>query len=186
MVLRFEGISRECFLLRENRGNFHVILALADEWLHNHVSYHASGQRHFKVGPKGRRPERCFVSYCQPTSKFQGVELLLGATILRGQFQKSRIYKASQAPAIIFDADAAHFRDDVIFVRVFLVEPFSEPSIPNSLYAGPSLLHVITETQPWVGVAFFQQSEAIIPRNGVVQIPSQPNQSDRAGTGRKA
>jgi hypothetical protein len=96
--------------------------------------------------------------------------LVLGATILRGQFQRLRIYEASREPAILLDADAARFRDDVIFVRVFLMEPSSEPSIPEALHSGPPLLHVITETQPWVGIAFFQQSEALLLQNGVVQV----------------
>jgi hypothetical protein len=170
IVLHFQGTSRECFLLRENKGNFYAILALADELLHNHVSYHASGQRHFKVGPKGREPDKRFVSICQSPSTLRGVELVLGAPIFRGQFQKFRLYKASPEPTILIDADAAHFRDDVIFVRVFLIEPNSEPTIPVALHSGPPLLHVIKETQPWVGIAFFQQSDAVLFHDGIGQI----------------
>jgi hypothetical protein len=156
--------------LRENNGNFYAILYLNQDRLQMHVSYHASGQRHFKVGPKGREPEKHFVSFCQSPSTLRGVELVLGATILRGQFQGLRIYNAPREPAIVLDADAANFRDDVIFVRVFLMEPNSKPSIPEALHSGPPLRYVITETQPWVGIAFFQQSEALVLHNGVVQI----------------
>jgi hypothetical protein len=170
IVLHFQGASRECFCLRENKGNFYAILYLNHEWLQIHVSYHASGQRHFKVGPKGREPEKRFVSICQSPSILQGVELVLGATILRGQFHGLRLYKASREQVILLDADAVHFRDDVIFVRVFLIEPNSEPHIPQALHSGPPLLHVITETRPWVGIAFFQQSDALVLHNGAVEV----------------
>lgn len=175
IVLHFQGASRECLLLKELRGDFYAFFALADEQLNEHASYHASGQRHFKVGPKGTKPNKHFISYCQPTSTLRGVELLLGATILRGQFQRLRIYKASCKPAIVLDADAAHFRDDVVFVRVFLAEPNSETNIPQALHSGRPLLHVITETQPWVGIAFFQQSEELLPHDGVVQVKRPPD-----------
>jgi hypothetical protein len=156
--------------LKEAKGNFYVFMALADPWVKNHLSYHASGQRHFKVGLKGREPDKLFVSSCQPTSALRGVELLLKTAILRGQFQKLRIHKASAEPAIVLDADAADFRDDVVFVRVFLVEPDSEPKIPDALHSGPPLLHVIKETEPWVGIAFFQQSEGVFLHDGVVEV----------------
>ena len=157
VALQFQGATRECFLLVENKGNFHIILSLASKWLHHHVSYHATGQRHFKVGPKGRKPGKCFVSLCQRTSSLRGVELLLGASILWGQFQDLRLCNPSHVPAVVLDADAAHFRDDIIFVRVFLFEPNREPSIPAASNVGPQLLHVIQDTHPWVGIAFFQQ-----------------------------
>jgi hypothetical protein len=156
--------------LRENKGNFYAILYTNQDSLQMHVSYHATGQRHFKIGPKGRKPDKYYVSNCQPPSTLRGVELVLGANILRGQFQGLRPYNASREQAIVLDADAANFRDDIIFSRVFLLEPNSEPSIPKSFHSGPPLLHVITEVEPWAGIAFFQQSEALTLHNGVVQV----------------
>lgn len=169
VVLHFQGVSRECFRLKESKGNFYAILALADAWTQFHASYHASGQRHFKAGPKGIKPSLYYPSTFQPTSALQGVELFFqAAPILRGQLQRFRIYKPSNDPAIILDADAAHFRDDVIFLRVFLLEPNSQAVIPRDLPLGPPLFHVIKETRPWVRIEFFQQSLAFSFQNGCV------------------
>lgn len=170
IIFRFQGASRECLRLRESNGNFYAILDLNDEHSQMHVSYHASGQRHFKVGPKGKKPEKRFVSRCQPPSTLHGVELLLGATILRGQFHGLREYNSSREPTIVLDGDAARFRDDVVFVRAFLMEPGTKPNIPQAVHIGAPLLRVITETQPWVGIAFFQQSDALVLHNGVVEV----------------
>ena len=169
VVLHFQGHSRDCFRLKESKGSFYAIMALADGPIQFHASYHRSGRRHFKGGPQGIKPSLLYPSNCQPTSALRGVELFFqAAPILRGHFQRFRIHKPSNDPAIILDADAAHFRDDVIFLRVFLLEPNSEAGIPRDLWLGPPLLHVIKETRPWVHIEFFQQSLAFSVENGCV------------------
>jgi hypothetical protein len=158
VVLHFLGVSRDCFRLKDDQGNFYAILALADKSLRYHVSYHASGERHFKVSAKGTKPIRYYPAICQPTSVLRGFELLFQTPpIYRGQLQRFRIYKPSKDPAIILDADEARFRDDDIFLRVYLMEPNSELRIPEDLRLEPPWVHIIRETRPWVRIEFFQQ-----------------------------
>ncbi len=59
VVLRFQGEQREGFRLVRERGNFYVILPGGRTSLQWHVSYHASGEWHFKVGRKGEE-QNCF------------------------------------------------------------------------------------------------------------------------------
>lgn len=165
--------------LVEERGNFYVIDSADPTSLKMHASYHASGQRHFKVEGRIEWPENYtphwadgfptdvdltkpppkhrYISQSQPTSTLRGVELILGTTTLPWLFQNLPLYDRSSQPALLLDTDAAQFRDEIFFMRVFLIEPELEPDIPSAVNVGPKLIHVIKTTNPWVGIAFFQQ-----------------------------
>lgn len=157
VVLHLQGERREVFVLIEEKGNFYVILPGGPFSLKWHASYHSSGQRHFKVESRRVKEKYLFAAQRQPASVLKGGELILAASLLKGQFQNLRKCTRSLEGILMLDADAAKFRDDIVFVRVFLIEPGLEPDIPSAVNVGPNLVHIVKSTNPWIGIAFFQE-----------------------------
>ncbi len=166
VAVRFQRQLRQVFRLTQGDGEFYVVLNSTD-WLEWHYSYHRSGQRHVRMKLKGSggaelRLPPWFVSRVRPIADFRGVELICGGTILKGTFHRLPECDATGVETLILDADAALFRDDIMFARVFLVEPGLEPEIPCASSVGPKLLYLTKTASPWVGIAFFQQRPTAI------------------------
>ena len=180
VALRFKGEEREILRIVEQSGEFNVFPPdRRPTALKMHSSYHVSGQRHIKIESETRWPSNYvrdpadgfpadvdfskpppkyrYISHLQPTSTLRGLELIEGSTLLPWLFQSLPTYDRMNGTGLLLDADAAQFRDDSIYTRVFLIEPGLEPNIPNAVDIGPKLVHVIRSVKPWIGIAFFQQ-----------------------------
>ena len=180
IVLRFLGEERKLFLLAAGNGDFYVIFPGNEI----HASYHDSGQRRFSdkrkvkwpenytphradgfpadVDISKRPPQHRYISQRQPTATLRGSELILGTTINMhlGTFRNLSPHQPSERREVTLDADAAHFRDDVIFLRVFLVEPGLQPEIPAAANVGPAVVYLIKHLTPWLGIACFQEKSS--------------------------
>ena len=127
-----------------------------DPW---HWSYHASGERHLKLHRKIPKlvmgvPTR---EARQRPDRLVGAEALACFTILKDSVGALPAREPLRPPDVLLDADGANFRDDAMFLRVFLLGPGGEIQVPNAVEVGPIALEVFRHTRPWIGCALFQQ-----------------------------
>jgi hypothetical protein len=57
----------------------------------------------------------------------------------------------------VLDADAGQWNDDIVFLRLFLIEFGLETDMPSAVNVGAKLVHVVKSTNAWIGIAFFQE-----------------------------
>jgi hypothetical protein len=73
------------------------------------------------------------------------------------------------------DLDAGHFREDMTFLRMFLVEPGTVPDIPDAVEVGPRTVVILKDTNPWIGIAAFQQMDNSVPASSsLTATPTTP------------
>jgi hypothetical protein len=60
--------------------------------------------------------------------------------------------------SVVLNAERANFRDDFVVIRVYLVEPGAEASIPIFPDTGLRILHLVKQTTPWMAVEVYQQN----------------------------
>jgi hypothetical protein len=123
-----------------------------------HASKHSSGERHLRVKLGGKRiPMPQSVARLQSSTGFRGVELLVHMPLLKDQFRDLPVVGTNKGKPILLDADSAHFRDDFIAVRAYLVEPGKDPEIPTPKDVAHSFRHIEKSTMPWVAIELYQE-----------------------------
>ena len=93
----------------------------------------------------------------QPLPNFSGIEPLMSMLSPKGQFSNSRLVGTNKGEVISLDLDSADFKDDIFFIRIYLVEPHKEELVPAPINAGPRILHLIKKVTPWIAVDVFQE-----------------------------
>lgn len=123
-----------------------------------HSSKHFSGERHFKcrVGEKWQPMPETKVQL-QPLSNFSGIEPLMSMSCPKGQFSNLRLVGTNEGEVISLDLDSADFKDDIFFIKIYLVEPYKEDLVPAPINVGPRVLRLIKKVTPWIAVDVFQE-----------------------------
>ena len=163
IAFRLEGEERELLYIAVSRkGDFYAYLKYSPKRLglsplDLHMSYHKDGYRQLSIRGKVIDPKSEGRTKLQKTSGFRGVELLLGGLILKGQLPIFQPLRKTKLEIVLLDADSAGFRDDMTFVRVFLVEPGKMHEVPPGVNPGPRLIHTLRNSNPWIVVDIFQE-----------------------------
>jgi hypothetical protein len=176
VALRHLDSEREIVVLKFRRGHFHAFTPSAIAGKSDvdiHFSRHKSGRNHMVVRRRvGRKwledkwprlqggPEATMrhqtQSDRQPTDAFRSAEMIGAYNIMAGQFLQLEPIGTAVGEMVMLDARSEGFRDDFTGVRLYLVEPHRENTIPANDYAGPRILHIIKKTTPWIAVELFQ------------------------------
>ncbi len=161
VAAKFLGEIREIVGFKINRkGEFFTFTPYArvPGSIDFHSSKHLSGERHFicRVG-KDRQPMLETKVQLQPLPNFSGIEPLMSMLSPKGQFSNSRLVGTNKGEVISLDLDSADFKDDIFFIRIYLVEPHKEELVPAPINAGPRILHLIKKVTPWIAVDVFQE-----------------------------
>ncbi len=166
-AVRLGGQDREIAGLKVSpRGDYYAFVPyarLAEAPADIHSSYHASGKFHFRVRRRGKihaMPET--EMQLQPISVFSGVKLLLGSDVSKGGFLDLPCLGSNNGKVVLLDGDSAGFRDDVFFIRVYLVEPDHEREIPTPADLGPFVRHMEKSITPWVAIEAYQQQRTTV------------------------
>jgi hypothetical protein len=179
LVLRHLGIEREVLVIKARPRDFqaflpsgkagvsdveihasrheastHMVARHRDEkkWRESEFSRFDSPSKHtMRPKTEGKRP---------PIDALKGSELFWGCNILAGQFPNLEPVGTNSGERVVLDAEAENFRDEFTGVRLYLVEPHQEDTIPSYDYAKPRILHLIKRTTPWIAVEVFQLASA--------------------------
>jgi hypothetical protein len=169
-AVRHLGVEREILVLKVKGEDIYAFPPYAKEpldGLDNHISWHRSGERHavsrYHDGNEWReaRSTRDESSVnLQPPSSLKGIGLLCHIVCgLFVSFTDLHPVGTNMGELIVLDAQAGGFRDDVFFVRAYLVEPGKEEHIPIAVGTGSRILHLVKRTTaPWLAVEVFQQT----------------------------
>jgi hypothetical protein len=185
VVLRHLGLEREIVALKVNRNNFQAFTPYSLDGsigLDNHVSYHASGERHVKsrylLGDEMRDvPEVTDASEVQvepPVNLKGAVQIYLSGDPL-GQFRGLRPSGSGKGEPILLDGEKAGFREGPFVVKIYAVEPGNEACVPVAPDAAARVLHFIKVTDPWLAVELYQPKDDAPPRQS--PRPETPTQA---------
>ena len=168
VALRHLGAEREIVVLKAKGNNFYAFPPYAKEPFgpfDAHMSWHASGERHFTVLINDQQgeaeksvQEQSRVQLCPPET-LKGVIPLYHCPVFLSHFLESLPLGTNRGKIVLLDATAARFRDEFIVVRVYAVAPGAEDEIPTFPDTGPRILYTIKETTPWLMVDVYQQTE---------------------------
>jgi len=167
-ALRHLGTEREIVVLKVDRNNFYAFPPYAKKPLGNvdgHMSWHASGERHavFRIRrgrgwEKDTRMQKKSTVKISPPPMLMGVGALYHSGIFYSRFLALPPVGTNEGISVVLNAERAHLRDDFTVIRVYLVEPGAEASIPIFPDTGPRILHLVRLTTPWIAVEVYQQN----------------------------
>lgn len=168
-ALRLFGVEREILVVKANGQNFYAFPPYAKKPFGSfdcHISWHASGERHAVMsvvnGRKRKKDARMqrdsTVNLGSPVS-IRGAGLLCHSPVFRGKFLEGLPVGTNEGRSIVLDADVAKFRNDFMVIRAYLVEPGATDSVPISPGTGPRVLQFVQETNPWLAVEVYQETE---------------------------
>jgi hypothetical protein len=167
-ALRHLGTEREIVVLKVDRNNFYAFPPYAKKPLGNvdgHMSWHASGERHavFRIRralgwEKDKRMQKKSLVKMSPPPMLKGVGALYHSGLFYFQFPELPPVGTNEGTSVVLNAERAHFRDDFTVIRVYLVEPGAEASIPIFPDTGPRILHLVRLTTPWIAIEVYQQN----------------------------
>jgi hypothetical protein len=184
VVLRHLGLEREIAAVKVDRKNVCAFTpySLDDRiGLDNHVTYHASGERHvvskYRVGRKMRDVlevrEKSAVHLQRPANLKGAVQLYFSGDPL-GQFAGLRARGTGMGEPILLDGENAGFREGPFVLKIYAVEPGNEASVPIAPDAGARVLRFIKATNPWIAVEVYQpKGDAGITRAPRSETPTQ-------------
>jgi hypothetical protein len=181
VTLRHIGITRPILVLRVRDQDFYAFAPDSkSSGLNRHMSYHASGERHFvsrhrngKYWCEDKWPlpdgtlettrKQSSVQLPEPRV-LRGAEPLFQGGIFWGEFPKLPAVGSKIVGLVELDSEPAGFRDDYIVVQAHIVEAGNTSCVPLHPDTGPRILHFIKKTTPWIAVEVFQQElPAAIP-----------------------
>jgi hypothetical protein len=158
IALRHLGVERKLFTWKVKGHDFYVNLSHHKK-LNTHISWHESGEFHYKVryAPELPRQTRRQLG---PPAKLKGVALVCHIVCGVGvPFIELKPIPPGQKHLVMIDAEVANFRDAPFFARVYLVEPGQQHQIPIAPGTGPRIVHVVERTTaPWLAAEVFQQA----------------------------
>lgn len=167
-ALRHLGAEREIVVVKVDGNNFYAFPPYAKKPLGDvdgHMSWHASGERHavFSIRrgrgwEKDKRMQKKSMVKLSPPPMLNGVGALFHSSIFYSRFLELWPVGTNEGRSVVLNAETAHFKDDFTVIRVYLVEPGAETSIPNSPDTGPRILHLVKQTTPWIAVEVYQQN----------------------------
>ncbi len=124
-----------------------------------HFSYHKDGRTHWEMG--GRK-----VPYKNrtPLNAVKGLNFLLVFGIPRQLMEGTSSYRRKKKD-VILHIDTRSFKKPTIVCHVLLLEPgrldrLSALSDGNQLAFDYSIIHVLTQVEPWIVVAFYDTQSA--------------------------
>ena len=163
----FEDRERNC-RFESGREQFLCVPPVCGKPLGNvdgHMSWHASGERHavFRIRrgrgwEKDKRMQKKSIVKMSPPPMLKGVGALYHSGIFYSRFPELPPIGTNEGTSVVLNAQRAHFRDDFTVIRVYLVEPGAEASIPVFPDTGPRILHLIKQMTPWMAVEVYQQN----------------------------
>jgi hypothetical protein len=167
-ALRHLGTEREIVVLKVKGNNFYAFPPYAKKPFGNvdgHMSWHASGERHavFRIrrlcgwDMDKRMQKKSTVKMSAPPM-LKGVGALYHSGIFYSQFHDLQPVGSNKGISVVLNAERANFRDDFVGIRVYLVEPGAEASIPIFPGTGPRILHLVKQTTTWMAVEVYQQN----------------------------
>jgi hypothetical protein len=167
-ALRHLRTEREIVVLKVDGNNFYAFPPYAKKPLGNvdgHMSWHASGERHavFRIRrgrgwEKDKRMQKKSTVKMSPPPMLKGVGALYHSGIFYSRFPELPPVGTNEGTSVVLNAERAHFRDDFTVIRVYLVEPGAEASIPVFPDTGLRILHLAKQTTPWMAVEVYQQN----------------------------
>jgi hypothetical protein len=157
--------------------NAYFVLAASSEWPDPpKFSYHASGQRHLKMGSAIIRTigDLSAMEVLAPPDKLVRPELIAAGTILKGTLSLQPRYgqgAAPVAPDLLLDAEGRGFSHDApMFLRVYWA-PCGRPAAPPACQdPGPFVRVLIPPADPLpaIAVCIFQQAA---PPTALMAVP---------------
>jgi hypothetical protein len=166
VVLRHLNLEHAIAGLRVEGKNFYAFTPYSLDGsigLDNHVSYHASGERHVRSRYRAAGEMRdvpgvrdVSVTHFERPANLKGaVQIYLGGDPF-GQFRELKPLVGHNGERVLLDGEKGGLREGPFVVKIYAVESGNVACVPVAPDVGARVLHFIKTTDPWIAIDVYQ------------------------------